>query len=145
MTHRIHHLKRAPTTFERIHLESLNIPVAQVLGKKGTWLRWNKPEHQQFKLNTDGSCKGGVSAGGGIVRNRQGDFVCGFNVPYEFDDVISAELHALYDNILLCVSQGITGATIEVDAAMVVNMVKDSTKVLWRYVYLLRKVKALIA
>lgn len=50
---RIHH----PTTIEQIHLERLNIPVTRVIGRKGMWLRWNKPEHQQFKLNTGGSRK----------------------------------------------------------------------------------------
>lgn len=102
---RIDHPKRPPTTIERIHLERLNIPVTRINGRKGMWLRWNKPEHQQFKLNTDGSRKGGVSAGGGIVRNRQGDFVCGFTMPYGFDDVILAELQAVYDGIWLCVLQ----------------------------------------
>lgn len=70
-----------PRELQPLSKEYTSDTPSQVLGKKGTWLRWNKPEHQQFKLNTDGSCKGGVSAGGGIVRNRQGDFVCGFNVP----------------------------------------------------------------
>lgn len=65
-------------------------------------------------------------------------------MPYGFDDVILAELQAVYDNMALCVANGITGVVIEVDAAKVIHMVKDSNQVHWRYVSLLRKVKALM-
>lgn len=63
--------KRAPSTFETICLEKLEIPVQQVKVKRGKWLCWEKPVNYNFKLNMDGFFKGLLSAGGGVIQDRQ--------------------------------------------------------------------------
>lgn len=141
---RVHAPKRTATTIEKIHLEGFNIPVQGIVLKKGKWLCWNKPERLEFKLNVDGSCKDRTSAGGGLVRNRQGDFICCFCASYEFDDATLAEIQALHDRMIMCVQRGINGVEIEVDAAKVVSMIKESSNIHWRYAYKIRSVKSLM-
>lgn len=141
---RIHQPKRKPTTFEKICLQYLELEVRDVVEKKGKWFCWNKPEQHMFKLNVDGAYKGHAAAGSGVVRDRRGEFICGYAAPYEPSDVIAAELQALYDGMRLCMAKGITGVCIEADAAMVVDMVKGDKQDYWRYTYQVRKVKALL-
>lgn len=95
----LHELKRIHSTFDKICLDGLAIPIREVSGKKGRWLAWIKPDQHRFKLNVDGSRKGHLGAGRGVIRNRRGEFICGFSAPYDFDDVIEAEMHALYDGM----------------------------------------------
>ena len=44
-------------------------------------VRWNKPELNWYKLNTDGSSVGnpGKAGGGGLIRNHEGGWVKGFS------------------------------------------------------------------
>lgn len=137
--------KREPTTYERICLEKLNIAVQTVAGRKGRWLSWSKPEHHELKLNVDGSCKGHMSAGGGLVRDRNGDFLFGFSAPYDHDDALGAELQSLLDGMRMCKEQRKSRICIEVDAAMVINMLKNKAEVHWKYEYLIRRIKSFIS
>lgn len=77
----LHTPKRVASTFEKISLERMGFPIHQVRVKKGRWARLDKPEINAFKLNIDGSRKGQFSAGGGVIRDHQGHFVCGFSYP----------------------------------------------------------------
>lgn len=142
---RIHPPKREPTQFEKFCIERLNITVRTVVVRKGRWVNWTKPEQHDFKLNVDGSCKGSIGAGGGLVRDRQGDFLFGFSMPCDHSDALGAEIQALYEGLLLCRRQRIVRSCIELDAALVFNMLNDKAKVQWRYVYLMRRVKAIIS
>lgn len=45
----------------------------------------------------------------------------------------------------MCIRNGITRVEIEMDAAMVVNMISDTFTMHWRYVYKIRRVRALIS
>lgn len=90
------------------------------------WLSWSKPEQHDYKPNVDGSRKGAASTDGGVVRIRWGEFVCGFSALYEFDDIVEAELKALYDGLELCRAQGLDNICIESDAALVVKLINES-------------------
>lgn len=91
---------------------------------------------QEFKLNTDGARKAQASAGGGVVRDRQGNFMCGFGYPYEIEteDVIEAEFQAMLDGMLLCCAQRLSNICVESDAAAVIKMVSDMSQTPRRYV-----------
>lgn len=43
-------------------------------------IRWEKPEVGWFKLNSEGSSSGnpGPIGSEGLIRNREGDWVCGY-------------------------------------------------------------------
>lgn len=60
----------------------------------GKWLAW------WLKVNTDGSCKQGRASGGGIVRDREGNFCFGFYCSRVHDDIIRAELEAILEGII---------------------------------------------
>lgn len=87
-----------------------------------------------------------LAARGGVVRDRHGDFICGFAAPFGFTDAMSAELQAVHDGMRICAwRKGLQVCVcIEVDATTVVNMIKGQTQPYWRYVYLARKVKSLL-
>lgn len=136
--------KREPSLMDSISLEGLNCAVRKVGVKKGRWLCWNKPVLHAFKLNVDGAFKGGVSAGGGILQDRNGDFMWGFSVPYLSEDSTEAEILALYGGLKHCVETGMIGISIETDTSMVVNMLRDASSIPWHFVYLIRRVKSLL-
>lgn len=132
---RVNHPKREATTLDRIVLDVLNCPVRSPRVKRGRWLRWLKQRVQQIKLNVDGTYRNGASGGGGIVRDSNGDFICGFTVPYQFEDATESEIQTLHDGMVMCVEKDYTRICIESDAAMVVNMVNGASPIPWRYVY----------
>lgn len=111
-------------------------------GKWTKWLWWSKSEEHEFKLNVDGSRKGAASAGGGVVCNRHGEFVCGFSAPYAVEDIVEAEIHALVDDLELCRRQGSDRVCVESDSTVVVTLINDSSQNNWRYAYLSRNVKS---
>lgn len=128
----IHTPKLKATTFDKICLEGLTMPVRSIPIKKGKWLWWSKPQTSEYKLNVDGSVKGVFSAGGGVVRNRQGDFVCGFSAPYDVKDVVEAELQALIDGLDICRVQGLENVCIETNFSTIVKVINDATHTNWR-------------
>lgn len=138
----MHKPKQQASTFDKICLEGLALPVRSITVQRGKWVWWNKPQNHEYKLNMDGSKKGVLSAGGGVVRNRHDDFVCGFSAPYDVKDIVEAELQALVDGLDLSHAQGLDNIIIESDSALVVKVIKEAAHSNWRYVYLSRKVKS---
>lgn len=55
--------KRAPSSFEKICLERLEVTVENERVGMGKWLSWKRPEIQWYKLNGDGARKGHLSVG----------------------------------------------------------------------------------
>lgn len=49
--------KRRPTSWEKIILDHLRIPIKAIIQKRGQWVAWSKPLGAGFKLNTDASIK----------------------------------------------------------------------------------------
>ncbi|XP_049401641.1 uncharacterized protein LOC125865486 [Solanum stenotomum] len=43
-----------------------------------TTVKWSRPSHHSMKLNTDGSCIGESSGGGGVVRDSNGNCIMAF-------------------------------------------------------------------
>lgn len=104
---------RKASTFDKICLQGLAMPIRSIPVKKGKWLWWSKPQEHEYKLNVDGSKKGTLSAGGGVVRNRQGNFICDFSAPYDCEDIVEAELQTLVDGLDMCRAQGLERLSIE--------------------------------
>lgn len=46
-----------------------------------TTVKWSRPSHHSMKLNTDGSCIGESSGGGGVVRDSNGNCIMAFILP----------------------------------------------------------------
>ncbi|KAL2513189.1 RNase H domain-containing protein [Abeliophyllum distichum] len=57
---------------------------------------WRKPKDEWSKLNTDGALKGcGLTAGGGVIRNKLGDITWDFYDFYGTCSIIEAELKSV--------------------------------------------------
>lgn len=99
--------KRQHTIWEGVVLERLNISVKAIAHRQGKWIGWSKPLLDTFKLNTDGSRKGAVATGGGLVRDSNGDMVVAFAVRFNHQDVLQAELDDLLQGLFLCTHHNI--------------------------------------
>lgn len=80
----------------------MGIPTRRPILKRGVWCRWLCPEPGYYKLNFDGSAKDNSSAGGGIVRDSNGNLVAGFSAFCGQGSHNEAEFRALRDALLLC-------------------------------------------
>ena len=57
-------------------------------------VKWNKPELNWYKLNTDGSSIGNPrkAGGGGLIQNHEGGWVKGFSRDIGISSSVNAEL-----------------------------------------------------
>lgn len=51
----MHKPKRQASTFDKICLEGLALPVRSITVQREKWFWWNKPQNHEYKLNVDGS------------------------------------------------------------------------------------------
>ncbi|XP_070049508.1 uncharacterized protein [Nicotiana tomentosiformis] len=88
---------------------------------------WNKPKHGAIKVNTDRSfIHGNGKAGlGGVVRNDQGDLIMAFSIPSKCSNNNMAKAQAAMFGIDWCVQNRFSDFTIELDAMLVMNMLKE--------------------
>ena len=89
-------------------------------------LKWSLPPCDVLKLNIDGSrlSHNGSIAAGGLIRNSDGDWVCGFSANLGVGDIHVAELWALCNGLKMAAGQNVTHILVESDSAVVVNLVK---------------------
>ena len=90
---------------------------------------WVKPDLGWFKLNTDGAARGspGAAAGGGLVRDEDGNWVIGFSRKISRTDGFAAEMWALRDGLQLCQQMNARAVLIELDAKALVDILNNST------------------
>ena len=83
---------------------------------------------QWVKLNSDGSSMGnpGRAGGGGIIRNEEGKWIKGYARSIGNMTSIAAELWALRDGIQLCLELNLPAVIIELDAMLVVNLLRST-------------------
>lgn len=94
-------------------------------------IHWERPIAGWKKLNTDGSCLGGVDRAGcgGLVRNEQGQWVAGFSRHIGSTNSFIAELWGLREGLLLCCNLNIDSLVVEMDAQAVVEVFKNAAYV----------------
>ena len=92
-------------------------------------VRWNKPEMNWYKLNTDGSAirNLGKTGGGGIIRDHNGGRISGFSKAIGIATSVEAELWALRDGLKICSSLNLLAVEIELDAKVVMDWVSENT------------------
>ena len=92
-------------------------------------VKWLNPPSNWFKLNSDGSARGnpGLAGGGGLIRNEKGEWVKGYARAIGITTSVAAKLWALRDGICLCIALKLPAVEIELDAKVVIDLVrKDS-------------------
>jgi len=88
-------------------------------------VKWNKPPDGWFKLNLDGSSLGNPSLAGGrgLIWNENGDWIRGYARAIGITTSVAAELWALRD-IQMCLLLNLSAVEIELDAKLVVDLLK---------------------
>ncbi|KAH0776481.1 hypothetical protein KY290_007892 [Solanum tuberosum] len=86
-----------------------------------------------LKLNVDGCCKGnpGEPAGGGILRDHNGDMRMAFYSYYGILTNNNAEINALLKGLQWCVANHLDNVIIETDSKTLVNWIKSTSKGTW--------------
>lgn len=97
-------------------------------------VKWEKPEENTWKLNTDGSymINQGKAGAGGIVRNRNGQMIMAFAAPVEFLTNNYSETQAALQGLIWCCQQNFQHLTIELDSFFVVNMILSKCNTPWK-------------
>ena len=83
------------------------------------------------KLNIDGLVIGCMeqSGCGGVVRDKHGSWVAGFTRHVGATNSFATELWGLRDGLLLCSSLNISFLIVEIDAKVIVDVIKNSAYV----------------
>ena len=90
-------------------------------------VRWEKPEARWFRLNSDGSSMGnlGPASSGGLIRNGEGDWVCGYARKIGVTTSFAAKLWGLRDGLLHCFNLHLPAIEIEIDAKSIVDLLNN--------------------
>lgn len=88
-------------------------------------IRWIPPIGDAFKFNVDGSVRGCSSACGGVLRDRNGIWVCGFSRNIGSSTITMAELLAILDAMKIAVKLGIREVIFESDSSVAVHLVSS--------------------
>ena len=80
------------------------------------------------QVNSDGSSMGnsGCAGGGGIIRNVEGKWIKGYVRAIGNTTSVAAKLWALRDGIQLCLELNLPMVIIELDAMLVVNLLRST-------------------
>lgn len=66
----------------------------------------------------------GLAGGGGLLRNENGEWVKGYARAIGYATNVAAELWALRDGIQLCISLKVPTVVLELDAKLVIDLLK---------------------
>ncbi|OMO70991.1 hypothetical protein CCACVL1_18527 [Corchorus capsularis] len=92
-------------------------------------ISWQRPAASFVKVNVDGSAKGnpGLSAAGGLIRDMQANWICGFTYRVGISSSLVAELWAIYHGLSLCWERGFRNVELESDSLLAVSRIKGVT------------------
>ncbi|XP_075659165.1 uncharacterized protein LOC142629055 [Castanea sativa] len=121
--------------------------VKQVTPKIAIPIKWTKPFPGWHKLNTDGASLGnpGKADGGGLIRDSEGRCIRGYSRSIGHTTSVMAKLWALKDGLNLAIQLGIGYLEVELDAKVIVEMLKNSNSTNIKVSPLLLDCRSLIA
>jgi ribonuclease HI len=98
-------------------------------------IKWNRPAEGFVCLNVDGSLLGSSnSAGyGGLLRNRDGEFVWGFYGAAPLQNILFVEILAILNGLKLCWDRGFRKVLCCSDSLLSVNLIKHGLTVHHRF------------
>ncbi|KAF7814031.1 cytochrome P450 71A1-like [Senna tora] len=88
---------------------------------------WSKPKQGMIKLNTDGSSFGnpGMAGYGGIFRNEDGGWLCGYSGFIGIRTSMFAELTAIKHGLNLAINKGFLKLEVDSDCQEAVNLISS--------------------
>jgi ribonuclease HI len=113
------------------------------------YIRWNNNNNNISGaiLNVDGSCHGTTTRTGfgGVLRNDSGLFIAGFSgfIP-DSDDILLAELFAIYHGIITAKVLGYTEFACYSDSLVCINLINGPIEMYHIYVVLIQDIKHLL-
>ncbi|XP_009770934.1 uncharacterized protein [Nicotiana sylvestris] len=78
-------------------------------------IKWNPPNTNFYKLNTDGAYSANTVGIGGLIRNSKAEWILGFSGSAPHDSSTTAELYALTQGLKLAYENNIRPLEMEVD------------------------------
>ncbi|KAL3537919.1 hypothetical protein ACH5RR_001285 [Cinchona calisaya] len=113
---------------------------------KPTAVAWHRPPVGCFKLNVDGSALGcqGHSAGGGILRNSEGNPIFAVSMYFGIATNMEPEARALLEGLRLGIHKNILVALIELDSLMLHNVLHNAAPILWKIDHIVREIFGLL-
>ena len=114
--------------------------------KKVVQVRWNRPSSRWCELHSDGSSLGnlGRASGGGLIRDSNGVWIKRFTCNIGTFLSVEAELWALKDGLSLCISLNIMALEIEVDVAVILDLMLNGHSCNLNHFALIMDCRALI-
>ena len=91
-------------------------------------IKWERLEARWFRLNSDGSSTGnpGPAGSGGLIRNGEGDWVCGYARKIGVTTSFAVKLWGLRDGLLQCFNLHLPAIEIEIDTKAIVDLLNNS-------------------
>ncbi|XP_058114379.1 uncharacterized protein LOC131257616 [Magnolia sinica] len=81
-----------------------------------------------------------MSGGGGIYRGDKGNFLFAFSTGYGLGSNKRAELHAVYDGLILCLDNGLDKIEVESDSKVVIDLLFGKSPTPWQWRPLVSKI-----
>ncbi|GAU32945.1 hypothetical protein TSUD_153620 [Trifolium subterraneum] len=90
-------------------------------------VRWSRPADGFVCLNVDGSLLGSNNTAGygGLLRNRDGEFIWGFYGAAAIQNILYAEIMAIWYGLKLCWERGFRKVLCCSDSLLSVNVIKE--------------------
>ncbi|XP_039686543.1 uncharacterized protein [Medicago truncatula] len=107
-------------------------------------IRWNNNNRRCTIFNVDGSCLGvPIRAGfGGVFRDNTGTYIAGYSGYISHSqDILFAELTALYQGLRLAVNLNCEELACYSDSLLAVNLIKDDLNYFHVYAVLIQNIK----
>nr|WMB96745.1 hypothetical protein [Solanum melongena] len=107
---------------------------------------WKAPEGEVLKLNVDGSVNNntGIATSGGLVRDAQANWVCGFVQKIGIASILEAELWGILQGLKLCWNKGFRTLEVETDSAIAVKKIQEACSGDQQQLGILMEIKALL-
>ncbi|XP_059277795.1 uncharacterized protein LOC132031972 [Lycium ferocissimum] len=87
-------------------------------------VKWIPPPPSFIKLNSDGSCRGELCGGGGVIRNDKGKLIQAYSMNLGKGTSNCAEAKALQHGTEWCISEGWRKIIVESDSLLVVQAIQ---------------------
>jgi ribonuclease HI len=110
-------------------------------------VKWCRPAEGVVCLNVDGSLLGSVNTAGygGLLRNKDGDFICGFYGVAAIPNILFAEIMAIWHGLELCWERGFRKVLCYSDSLLSVNLIKEGVTPHHRFANEIHRIKKLLA
>lgn len=108
---------------DSICFQVMHIPMVSPNIPKGKWIKWAPPPFGILKLNTDGSSRNGMAAGGGIIRDYKGSALVAFSTFYGPGTNTFAEARAPLFGLMLCYRLGYSKVAVESEKKIIFDSI----------------------